>query len=828
MRSCRALFFLGLLLSVAFCLPTNALAQGWGSVAGRVIETGTSQPLPGITVVVDGTNFGTATEADGQYKLRIPTGRYALRFSAIGYEARVDSVVVQRDAVTTLDVTLRPATLELDEVTVEESATPPEAGVHEIDPESVRNIPSPFKGFQSLKALPGVASNNELSNQYSVRGGGFNENLIFINGFEVYMPFRPRQGEQEGLGLFNPELAERIALYTGGFPARYGGKLSSALDIQYRRPEDEPLNGAAYVSLLDAGATAGASALDGRLGWLFGVRKAQAQRFFSTQELKGNYQPDYVDLQGLLAYRLAPGHEVEVLGIWADHTFRLDPRGRKTFFGVVSTDPNEPSALQSVWISYDDRSEETDGYTTGFAGLRLKSRLAANLRAEHDVSYFKTEETERFNLIGSTVIYDVDPGSDPDSDEGKFPRGNALQEEFADNFVGVGTWTGQGRYLLTSQHHAAEAGWFVRQLTFEDRLRESSAVQGRGPDGDIVRLVANSLQDSASFDERQAGFYAQDALDLLPERDRFILTVGVRADFFSFNDEWTVSPRLSARFRASDRLTLTGAWGLYYQAPSYRELRGAPQPGTSILGALNRDLQAQRSMQGVVGAELFLPKRRLYLRGEAYWKELTHLISYTLENVRVEYSGENDAEGRVYGFDTQVRGEFVPGLESWINYSFMVAREEFLPSFRTATNAGTIPRPTDQRHTFSLFIQDYIPTDPTWKLHMRALFGSGLPYTPPIPGDRVGSIVIQLPGDRFSARYPEYRRIDFGVTKYITVAENALNNPLRLELTAELLNVFDMINTVAYAWIPDAQGVWQRVPTRLTPRTFNVRLRVAF
>jgi outer membrane receptor protein involved in Fe transport len=233
-------------------------------------------------------------------------------------------------------------------------------------------------------------------------------------------------------------------------------------------------------------------------------------------------------------------------------------------------------------------------------------------------------------------------------------------------------------------------------------------------------------------------------------------------------------------------------------------------------------------MQTVIGAEYFMPNRRLYLRGEAYWKQLSNLISYTVENVRVEYSGENDAEGHVYGLDLQVRGELVPGLESWVNYSYLVAREEFLPSFSTTFNEGSIPRPTDQRHTFSMFVQDYIPTDPTWKLHMRALFGSGLPYTPPVPGDRVGNLVIQAPGDRFSARYPEFRRIDMGVTKYITLTENGLSNPIKLELTAELLNVFDMTNTVAYSWIPDATGIWQRVPTRLTPRTFNLRLRTTF
>ncbi|MFQ5568633.1 MAG: TonB-dependent receptor domain-containing protein [Rhodothermales bacterium] len=830
MRSHSAILLAGLLLCIGSWLftPDVGWAQGWGSVEGRVTEAGSGETLPGITIVVHGTNFGTATDDDGRYTLRIPAGRFALRFSAIGYRPSVDSVVVRRDQVTRLDVVMAEDVIEMEGVVVEESATPPEAGVHEVTPEAVRNMPSPFKGFQALKTLPGVATNNELSNQYSVRGGGFNENLIFIDGFEVYMPFRPRQGEQEGLGLFNPELAERITLYTGGFPARYGGKLSSALDIQYRRPENERFGGAAYVSLLDAGATAGASMLDGRLGWLFGVRKAQARRFFSTQELKGNYQPDYLDLQGMLAYRLAPGHDVEILGLWADHTFRLDPRGRRTFFGIVSTDPTQPSDLRSVWIDYDDRSLEKDGYTTGFAGIRLKTRFSSRLQAEHDLAYFKTEETERFDLIGSTVIYNVDLNSDPGSNEGNIPRGNAQQEDVADNFVGVSTWTAQGRWRLSLQHHAAEAGWFVRRLQFDDRLRESSAIQGRSPDGDIVRLIVNNLNDSASFDEHQAGFHVQDAIDLLPQPDRLLLTVGLRADYFSFNEEWDVSPRLSARFRASDRLTLTGAWGLYHQAPTYRELRGAPVPGESILGTLDRTLRSQRSMQVVAGAEYFMPKRRLYLRGEAYWKELSRLISYTVENVRVEYSGQNDAGGHIYGLDLQVRGELVPGLESWINYSFMVAREEFLPEFRNAFNEGLLPRPTDQRHTFSLFIQDYIPTDPTWKLHMRALFGSGLPYTPPVPGQRVGNLVIQQPGDRFSARYPEFRRIDFGVTKYITVLEKALNNPLQVELTAELLNVFDMTNTVAYSWIPDAQGVWQRVPTRLTPRTFNIRLRVMF
>lgn len=808
--------------------PGIIFGQGWGSIEGRVTASDSGEPLPGVTAIVDGTNFGTATDEQGRYALRIPAGRHALRFSAVGFTPFVDSVLVRRDVVTTFDVVLKPTVVEMEGVMVEETRASTDAGVHELTPEDVVNMPSPFKGFQSLKVLPGVASNNELSNQYSVRGGGFNENLIFINGFEVYMPFRPRQGEQEGLGLFNPELAEGITMYTGGFPARYGGKLSSTLDIRYQRPDNQPLSGAAYLSLLDAGAAASASALNGKLGWIFGVRKAQARRFFSTQELKGNYQPDYNDLQGSIAYRLAPGHEVEVMGIYADHVFNLDPRGRKTYFGIVSTDPTQPSDLQSVWINYDDRSQERDGYKTSVVAARLKNRLSSKLRAEHDIAYFGTEETERFELIGSTVIYDVNPNSDPDSDEGKIPRGNAFQEEAADNRVNINTLTGQGRYLLTSRRHAAEAGWYVRRLQFDDQIQEKSIVRGRNTDGDIVRIVVDSLSDRSMLDAHQAGFYIQDAIDILPRPDQLVLTAGLRTDYFSFNDEWTFSPRLTARYTASTQLSLMGSWGIYYQTPTYRELRGTPAPGESIASSLNRNLKSQRSMQTVVGLEYFLPRNRLYFRGEAYWKALSNLISYTIENVRINYSGENDAEGHIYGLDLQIRGEFVPGLESWVNYGFMVAREEFLPEYQNEFNEGLLPRPTDQRHTFSLYVQDYIPTDPTWKLHMRALFGSGLPYTPPVPGPRIGNIVIQQPGERFSARYPEFRRIDFGVTKFITLTDKGISQPVKLELTAELLNVFNMTNTVAYSWIPDASGIWQRVPTRLTPRTFNVRLRVTF
>ena len=276
-----------LLLMFLSFFPSFAMAQNWGTLQGRITESATGESIPGATIVVGGTNFGTAADDDGFYSMRLPALKFEIVVTAVGYAPWSDSVLVRRDQINRLDVFLDESTVEMEGITVEDEADFQDVGVYELDPEVITDIPAPLKdGFRALKVVPGVVTNNELSSQYSVRGGGFNENLIFFNGFEVYMPFRPRQGEQEGLGLFNPELAGRVALHTGGFPAKYGGKLSSALEVDYRRPEAGEFDGGVSLSLLDATANLSTSALDGRLGITTGFRKARARYLFSTQELK--------------------------------------------------------------------------------------------------------------------------------------------------------------------------------------------------------------------------------------------------------------------------------------------------------------------------------------------------------------------------------------------------------------------------------------------------------------------------------------------------------------------------------------------------------------
>ncbi|HYE95333.1 MAG TPA: TonB-dependent receptor [Rubricoccaceae bacterium] len=816
------------LLLVALAVAPAATAQVWGEVGGRITADG--QPVPGATVLVRGTNFGTAANSDGRYRLRLPAGRYALVVSAVGFVTRSDSVAVRRDHLTTHDVVLAAQDVPLENVNVE-GQVPNDAGVVTLSPEEIRAIPNPLNdALASVKVLPGVTSNNETSNAYSVRGGGYNENLFFVDGFEIYRPFRTRQGEQEGLGLVNGDLVERMTLYAGGFPARYGGKLASALDVAYLRPSG-PLAGTAYASTLDGGL-----ALSGGVGERLGIavagRAARASRFFATQELEGVYDPEFQDGQALLRYALAPGHEFEALGLVARHRFRLEPAQRFTTFGIF------PNHLRTVAFDFD--GQETDGYDVRFGGARLTNRLSPWLRVEHEASYFETEEFEKFDVTGEITLFrnEPDPTRPPDDPFNQIQTGQARQHDFADNRVRVATLTGGGRYRFAVGRHAAEVGWQARRLTFDDRLFEYTTLDGVDSTGAPITVTVDSLNDAARLSTWQGALWAEDAFDLSATPGRFVVTPGVRADYFAFNGEWTVSPRLSMRYRLNPVTTLTAATGLYHQAPTYRELRGEPDVGETILGALNDSLLSQRALLFTVGGERFFPRNRFVLRAEAWYKKLDRLTSYDVQNVRVLYSGENDSEGYAYGLDLQWRGEFVPGLESWVTYGFLVARERFLGPADTSAAAALeferrgggeyIPRPTDRRHNFALFLQDHVPGDESWTLHLRTLFGTGVPYTPPARGDTINAIAVQVPGFRHIARYPEYFRFDLGVGKRIEVGAGLGGRPLMLHLTGELLNVFNMKNTISYDWIGGPGQRWERVPTRLTPRTVNVRLRVDF
>lgn len=809
------LFFWGVCLF--FSATSVSYAQGWGLVEGTVKDASNQEPLVGVSIGVQNTNYGRASDVSGRFKFRLPAGRFVLKSSYVGFKSRLDTIQVLADRTTLLQIQLQPTITEIDEVAVEGENR--DSGVQEITANQIRSMPTPMNdGFRALKILPGVASVNEMSNEYSVRGGGYNENLVFINGFEVYKPFRTRQGEQEGLGLFNPDLTSRATLYTGGFPARYGGKLSSALEIAYQKPDAQEFQGSASFSTLDASASASGTVLNNKMGWIAGFRKAQPRSFFGSQEVKGNYQPNFTDFQSAITFRPSKKFTTEVLGIWARHTFTLEPTNRRTYFGSFND-------LRSVSFSYS--GVETDGYDILFGGIRNTIQHQPSLKSEWSVSTFDIDEKERFDISGAANLFSVDPsGQNPD-----VPTGQVTQSETAKNRVQIKTLSAENRWTKLFKKSVLEAGLFYKQQTWADSLSETASVRGQVASGEIKTTVLENLQgylpNTRTFN---TGAYAQQTFNLASTTDRTLLTLGVRAEYFDFNQEWTFSPRMNFRYRHTNLWAFNAAMGVYYQQPSYRELRGEPQAGQSIEAALNHDLKSQRSIQFIAGTEYVIPKTRMYLRAEAYYKKLDNLISYDIRNTRLTYSGETDSDGYAYGFDLQLRGEFVPGLESWVNYGYLNTKEKFRTPFVNTYNDGWRSRPTDQRHNISLFIQDNVPNDPSWRFYTQLFFATGLPYTPPVPGETVDEILTQVAGQRNSRRYLEYKRADLGVSKLVTITRRALHGSVvpQLQLSVEALNIFDNVNTIAYSWITNHEGRWERVPTRLSPRIFNARMRLSF
>ncbi len=831
---------LAALLALVALLAPAAAAQTSGEISGRVTERGTGEGIPGATVLIEGTNFGTAADAEGRFRFSVTEGRYTLRVTSLGYAPETAQAAVRRRETTVVNVALRAVEVQAGGAVVEGQAEQG-VGVSAIDPRVSRAVPTPLADItRSVQTELGVTSSNELSNAFSVRGGNYDENQFFIDGFEIYRPLRISQGEQEGLGLINGDLTDRLTLFAGGFPVRYGGKLASVLDATYARPQGV-FRGTVYGSTLDAGAQ-----VQGQLGRGVGLavaaRSARPQRFFAGQELEGTYDPDFRDVQGVLDARLGRSTSLRVDALYARHRFRLQPQQRETTFGIF------PNLVRTVAIDFSGL--ETDGYDIGFGGLLLKSTLG-RVAAEHRLSVFQTNEFEQLDVTSRTSLFRRQQDADgPPADFDRLLEGTVQQVDTADNTIDQTVLTAQGRYLFGNARHGLEAGWQARGLRFTDRIDEATRFRGRTAQGDPAEVVARRIDDTSSLNTAQGALWLEDAFRASP---RLRLVPGVRADYFAYNSEFTVSPRLSALFRADTNTTWTAGLGVYHQQPTYRELRGDPASGDTTAPVLDGDIRSQRAVQAVLGLERFFPSRRVALRAEAYYKALSNLISYDVENIRVNYSGDNDARGYATGLDVQLRGELVPGLESWVNYGFLLTKERFtnapdradygqdaagqgafeqaMSVFEARGGGGYVRRPTDRRHNLTFFVQDNIPGDDTWTLHIRTLYGSGIPVTAPRVNTVIDNVTVFEPGPRNRQDLPSYFRFDLGATKRLRVGTAIGGGPLAMLATVEVLNVFDQDNVVAQSYVEQnssGRRTFLAVPTRLTPRTLNVRVRFDF
>lgn len=821
-----------LLIALSF-LSQNILAQNTAKVSGKIIDEN-REPLPLVNVSVLGEAGGTASDDYGNYSINLPENKsIKLIYSFIGYKTDTVDINLKDNQQRVVNVTLFSTAKQLSDVIVEDKEVR-KSTLTRIDPQSALKIPTVTGGIEALvKTMPGVSSNNELSSQYSVRGGSFDENLVYINGIEVYRPILTRSGEQEGLSVINSNLVSSILFSAGGFDAKYGDKMSSVLDIKYRKPTK--FAGSADISLLGGSFHFEGVAAKKKMTYLFGFRQKSNQYLLNSLETQGEYKPSFTDIQALLSYQIHPKWKIEALGNYARNSYQLVPENRETAFGHIK------EAYQ-LKIYFD--GQEVDRFDTWFSAITTTYTPKENLQLKLIGSAYQSFERENYDIQGQYWIGKLE------TDLGQDDFGEVVESK------GVGTYLNHARNRLNATVYSAEHqgikendfsllqwGLKFQHESFEDRMREWEMIDSAGysspnpPDSlgyidpgaqTFYPFILNDtvISDNRISSNRISGYF-QNSWDFFHLKNTMSLTAGVRFQYWDYNQQVMVSPRIAYSIKPDwERdILFRFATGIYYQPPFYKEIR---RPD----GTLNPEIRAQESYHFVLGSDynFILWDRPFKLTTEAYYKYMNNLIPFIVENVRIIYSGDNSSKGYATGIDFKINGEFVPGVESWMSLSVMQTNEilqdnfynDYFASNPDAVENIWIPRPTDQRVTVNIFFQDYLPMLPNFKMNMNLGFGSGLPVY--YPNTDFNTVIT---------RTPPYRRVDIGFAYEIIgpktkKPKGVWRHFTNMDLTFEILNLLDIKNVVSYLWVKDNQNYVYLVPNYLTPRQLNLKLAVKF
>ncbi len=773
--------------------------------------THNDEGIDGIAVQIG--KYGAVSNSTGNYNISIKKRKeYTLSFTHISYNYFIKQIISSADSIE-VNITLTKKSNQIDEVEVygERNAL---TNVSKINAEEAVIIPTAGEGISSLiKSLPGVASNNELSSQYMVRGGNFDENLIYVNGMEVYRPFLVRSGQQEGLSFVNSQMVKNIEFYAGGFESKYGDKMSSVLNIEYREPKQ--FQTIAEISLLGAGVTVDLLSKDKKWSSLIGFRYKNISLITKTQDTDANFTPIYTDLQSITYYRPNNKLKISLLGNLSINKYNYRPISRRTNFGTL----NKPLQL----IVYYDGNEQDDYFTWSLSG-NAEYAINENTKSNFYISGYQSKESEYYDLLGQYRLSELNSelGSD-DFGNPLYTLGIGTQLEHARNefdalVINVGTKT---KHLFEDK--SLEWGFRYSKESIYDRLNEWEYVDSAG-----FSLPHYSLEPYKPYDASIEVYQGASAKNTLNsnrfeaysqfehkfEIDNYALSynIGLRANYWDVNGQVSVSPRGILNFQNlnSPNVLYWLSIGKYSQAPFYRELR-------TMDGSLNKDVKAQDSWHFVLGTnyEFSAWNRPFKLTSELYYKHLTNLNPYIVDNVRIRYYGNNTGKGYVAGADFRVNGEFVPGVESWMSVGLMKAQQNI-------NNQGEIPLPGDQRFKFAMFFQDYLPKFPTFKVNLNLVYSTGLPGGGPSYGDPY----------KYQLRLPDYKRLDIGFTKVISdhlhgVKSSWIPGIKYASLSLEILNVADIKNTISYSWVRDvySKGMYA-VPNKLTGRFWNLKLQV--
>ena len=752
-------------------------------------------PVELVSIAVKNSMRGTTSDSNGNYELvNGQQDSLTLIFSRLGYLPVERTLPCNEDYA--LPIVLTSTSHQIAALTVEEDRIE-SVRMNKMDAKSSQIVPDASgSGVEALiTTLPGVSTTNEMSSQYSVRGGNFDENLVYVNGIEVYRPLLIRSGQQEGLSFINPALVSNISFSSGGFDAQYGDKMSSVLDIQYRKPTS--FAASASVSLLGASAHLENASKNGKFTQLHGLRYKTATYLLNSLDTEGEYSPSFVDYQTLLNYKFNSNLSLSFLGNYSYNQYNFVPQSRQTKFGTY----NESRMLNVYFEGW-----ENDIFKSMTGALALNYTPNATSNYKLTFSSFATDERERYDILGEYFLNEVDSevGSDTYGDSiQNIGVGGYMEHARNDLRVAINSASINGSHSLDK--HYISWGTTIQTESINDDLTEwvlrdsSGFSQSQG--GDDLHLYSY-FRTKNDFSSLRIKGYVQDSY----KRDKLSLTYGLRYSYWSFNNELMVSPRAALVYSPSPDHFIRFATGRYAQTPFYKEIRNRE-------GELNAHIKSQKSLHFVIGYDYFFKmwERPFKYTFEAYYKHMTDLIPYDIDNVRIEYYGENMAKGYALGLESRIYGEFVPGVDSWLGLSIMKT-EEKLDGMDVY-----VPRPTDQRYNFTMFFQDYLPGNPNYKTHIRMIFGGGLPFGPP-NGDK----------SQMNFRSRPYQRVDWGLSRLVSTNKMSERMLKSLWIDLEILNLFGIQNTNSYFWVSDVNGGQYAVPNYLTGRRFNLKLTARF
>lgn len=816
----RICVFLFMLLS-----STLFAQQGKVLVYGH-IEDSLHEPITNANITEVGTSNFTISNDKGYYELYVESNRIIeIAISYIGRPTFKIKIPPQQpgskykaDAHMSYGVSLA-------EFVYTEERDREKVSMQTIDPKVMATLPNPSGSIEGvLKTLPGVTSNNEMSAQYNVRGGNYDENLIYVNDIEIYRPFLPRTGQQEGLSFIHSEMVQNVKFSAGGFESRYGDKLSSVLDIKYREPKK--FGATANVSLLGVQSHVEGASNNKRFTYLLGARYWTNQLLVGSLDTKGDYRPSFADIQTYLTYHLKDNLSISVLASYAHNKYLVVPETRETVFGTVKT-----ALALRMYFNGSDLME----YRTGTGAVMLNFQPSNSLQLKFYTSGFYSQENEYFTVEGAYRLEELetDFGSD-NFGKAKASLGIGYFLNNARNTLQAVIFNIGHRGFLTKGRHAIQWGAQIQHEEIHDKVNEWKYLDSLGfakpglHNGEIV--MNEYIHGNNTVISNRVNAYMQDALTL-NKAYNMLLNYGVRTNWWSYNNQNVVSPRVQISFepnRPHNRavynklsegklkrdIVLKAAWGVYYQPPVYREFR-------RFDGSINPNIKAQRSIHYIVGGDMNFKawNRPFKFFAEAYYKQLDNLIPYEIDNVRIRYYADNTASGYATGLDMRVNGEFVKGAESWASLSLLSTEEKITKDVNgNPIDGGYVRRPTDQRLTASIMFQDYLPKFPSFRMYLNLVYGSGFPFGPP-DHNRYGD-TLQMPA---------YRRVDIGFMK-ILVDENAKTktgwkkNMRSAMVGVEIFNLLDINNVISYLWVQDIAGRTWAVPNYQTSRRLNVRL----